>query len=144
MKRLYVLAQDSALDIDKEKVIESLDPTIKDYVNFGRFPFTPPGAIIEDIIKTAFEELRKEEPDCYILLMTSSMIYGAGFDSSTTPYKLSAWLKSNFQNSFYAVRSSGGYTTQNENIDFGFAKDFDNLEKGIADNILEVYKKIPQ
>ena len=143
MKKLHVIAQDSALDIKKEKVIAKIDPSIKESVIFGRFPFTPPSEVIEQMLKTLFEGLREIDPECYILLMTSSRIYDSSMNGDKSPDQLSTWLKANFKNTFYAVRSAGGFKARGD-IDFGFDKNFNDIEQGIADNILEVYKKIPQ
>jgi len=144
MKKLYVLLQDSAILIDPSLVINKLDPSIKGKIVFARFPFTPPGKMIEEVLKEIFDLWRKDDPESHILLITSSVIYGPTIRSGTTPEKLAYWLKSNFKNSLYAIRSGGYVVPPRGNIDFGFKKTPEDKEGGVANNILEVYKTIPE
>ena len=139
-KRLFVIVQDSALPINSNEVIHFLDESLKIDIQFSRVPLNMDGRMLTNILGELFTEIRKENPEIHILLMTSSQIYGPDFTGNYGPDEVADWLKKNFTNSSYAVRSLSRYT-KSGNIDFCFEKE-PLLDKGIAKNITEVYNTV--
>jgi hypothetical protein len=140
MQKMLVMVQDSALPINSKKVTSFLDESLKPDIQFSRVPINSGGEFLTQILQVFFTDYREKNPEGHIFLMTSSMIYGSDFIGDYEPEDMALWLKKNFANSSYAVRSMYKYTPKG-NIDFYFEKQKD-VDKGIAENVMEVYRKV--